>query len=182
VINLENHDVILGTPFLWQHKMVLSFNPPKVVVGCRQSEAISGEGVAKISSLTTDLVEEGLERLCKQLHNNVQDLCIAAEDTPLPPLRAVNYRIPIVDEGKVYTYHPSRCPEALKPLWRAKRDKYLKSGQWQYHVGGNTIPMLLINKNQAPTVLQGFRLFLMTGSEMQTLERWLSPYPINRRF
>jgi hypothetical protein len=31
----------------------------------------------------------------------------------LPPLREVNHRIPLIDEGKRYTYHMPRCPEAM---------------------------------------------------------------------
>jgi Retroviral aspartyl protease len=91
VINLENHDVILGTPFLWQHKILLGFNPPKISIGSTTSLPIVGEGVAHISSLATDLTEEGLDTLRKILQDEARKLCVATEDTPLPPLRAINH-------------------------------------------------------------------------------------------
>ena len=34
----------------------------------------------------------------------------------LPPLREVNHRIPLVDEGKQYLYHLPHCPDSLKLL------------------------------------------------------------------
>ena len=40
VINLENHDLILGTPFLWQPKVIIGFNPAKVVIGSLDSLAL----------------------------------------------------------------------------------------------------------------------------------------------
>jgi Retroviral aspartyl protease len=107
VINLENHDVILGTPFLWQHKVILGFNPPKLSIGSVTSLPIAGEGVARISSLATDLAEEAFEKLQKTLKNKAWDLCVAAEDMPLPPLQVMNHHIPIIDENKIYAYRPS---------------------------------------------------------------------------
>jgi Reverse transcriptase (RNA-dependent DNA polymerase) len=55
-----------------------------------------------------------------------------------------------VDETCTYSFWPSKCPEALKGQWRAKRDKYLKSGWWEYRVCNNAVPMLLINKKPRP--------------------------------
>ena len=45
VINLENHDIILGTPFLWQHKAILGFNPARVVIGSNVVLPLEGKGV-----------------------------------------------------------------------------------------------------------------------------------------
>lgn len=33
IINLNNYDLILGTPFMYQHQISLGFNPARVVVG-----------------------------------------------------------------------------------------------------------------------------------------------------
>ena len=33
VINLLNYDIILGTPFFFQHRVLAGFNPVKVVIG-----------------------------------------------------------------------------------------------------------------------------------------------------
>ncbi|KAG8908259.1 hypothetical protein FRB99_008324 [Tulasnella sp. 403] len=33
IINLDNYDIILGTPFLYQHKVLIGFNPSRVAIG-----------------------------------------------------------------------------------------------------------------------------------------------------
>ena len=33
IININNYDMILGTPWMWQHKVCIGFNPARVVVG-----------------------------------------------------------------------------------------------------------------------------------------------------
>ncbi len=42
--------------------------------------------------------------------------------------------------------HPSKCPEALRPLWAKKREAYLRSGRWKMSSARNTCPMLLLTK------------------------------------
>ena len=59
-----------------------------------------------------DLAEDRLEKLRLELINEAADLCILAEDTPLPPLHIINHKIPIID--KVYSFRPSKCPTPLK--------------------------------------------------------------------
>ena len=38
VMNLENYDVLLGTPFLFQHGVMLGFNPSRIAVGFSESQ------------------------------------------------------------------------------------------------------------------------------------------------
>ncbi|KZT26148.1 hypothetical protein NEOLEDRAFT_1155989 [Neolentinus lepideus HHB14362 ss-1] len=146
VINLDNYDLILGTPFLYQHRMLLGFNPSKVAVGSPSSVPIQGDGAVRLSSLQMDVLEEGIRRYRDELREYAQDICKTADETPLPPLRAVNHTIPLIDEKKMYSWRPSRCPEALKPLWREKRETYVSSGRWQFRSGSNAMPMLLLKK------------------------------------
>jgi hypothetical protein len=73
-------------------------------------------------------------------------ICKSAEETGLPPLRAINHTIPLIDEDKILPWRPSRCPEALRSLWDAKRRTYLKNGRWQVTNASNTAPILLIPK------------------------------------
>jgi hypothetical protein len=125
-------------------------HPPTSVIRTAVLQQIFGEDVAKISSMAADVVEDELVKLCEQLQHEAIDLCVTAEDTPLPPPQVINHKVPIVDESKTYTFRPSQCTEALKPLGRAKHDKYLQSGIWEHRVGYNAIPMLLINKKPGP--------------------------------
>jgi hypothetical protein len=38
VMNLENWDVILGTPFMYQHAVMIGLNPPRISIGSRTSK------------------------------------------------------------------------------------------------------------------------------------------------
>ncbi|KAI0351158.1 DNA/RNA polymerase [Trametes cingulata] len=73
-------------------------------------------------------------------------LCQEGGATALPPLRAINHSIPLIDEAKIYSWRPSKCPDALKPLWQAKKAEYLASGRWKLASGSNASPMLMIPK------------------------------------
>jgi hypothetical protein len=48
----------------------------------------------------------------------------------LPPLREINHRIPIIDEGKRYYYHLPCCPDAIKPQLMEKLRQYSDAGWW----------------------------------------------------
>ncbi|KAF9443694.1 hypothetical protein P691DRAFT_609362, partial [Macrolepiota fuliginosa MF-IS2] len=64
----------------------------------------------------------------------------------LPPLHAINHVIPLLDDSKVYLWHSSKCPEALKPLWRAKWEDYIQTGHWEFQSGTNAVPMIMLKK------------------------------------
>ena len=129
--NLDNYDVILGTPFLYQHQVLVGFNPTRVVIGSAESREMRGDEVNVVSSAAADVVEEDLQKIRVMLKAEAQDLCPDTSKTALPPFRTVNHTIPLIDEDKVYRYRPARCPEALKSQWREKRDAYIANGRWR---------------------------------------------------
>ncbi|KAJ3486050.1 hypothetical protein NLI96_g4519 [Meripilus lineatus] len=122
IANLDTYDVILGTPFFFQHKVAIGFNPSRVVIGCNKPEPIKGVETAIITSMAMDILEDELEKL------------------------RLNHRIPLIDERKIYPYRPAKCPDALKKLWHEKKEKYLALGRWRIATGRNAIPILLIPK------------------------------------
>jgi hypothetical protein len=150
VINLENYDVILGTPFLFQHKCIIGLNPTRFAYRSCKSVPIEGTQVAVVRSMAADVLEEGLEGVREMLREEASDLCKAAEDTPLPPFRDVNHRIPIIDENVTLPFIPSRCPAAFRTQWEAKRDTYLRTGRWRYKTGSGAVPMLFVKKKPGP--------------------------------
>ncbi|KIO25449.1 hypothetical protein M407DRAFT_8417 [Tulasnella calospora MUT 4182] len=87
VINFDEYDIILGTPFLYQYKVAIGFNPTQIALGVMKAAPIQGI--------------QHLESLRQQLKNEAKDLCKDITDTPLPPMRAVNHTIPLIDENKV---------------------------------------------------------------------------------
>ena len=146
VVNLDNYDMILGTPFLFQHKVAIGLNPIRISVGSALPVDIQGEEVAIISSAAADLLEDELDQLRDELRRDAADLCQDGARAELPPLRAVNHTIPVIDESKIYSWRPSKCPDAMRPLWHEKKKAYLDSGRWRMASGTNASPMLMIPK------------------------------------
>ena len=64
----------------------------------------------------------------------------------LPPLWEVNHRIPLIDEGKRYTYHLPRCPDSLWEQLSDKIRQYMGAGWWEMKSTPQAAPMLCIPK------------------------------------
>ena len=62
---------------------------------------------------TKPLTEEDIPRLREQWFHKYSDI-LGGALPELLPLREVNHRIPLIDEGKRYTYHLPRCPDSLQ--------------------------------------------------------------------
>jgi hypothetical protein len=103
IINLDGYDLILGTPFMFQHKVMMGFNDPKVIIGSAVPLRIQGMNVAVLSSMALDQLKELLERARRELRAYASPVCKKAMETDLPPLRKINHRIPLIDPEKVYS-------------------------------------------------------------------------------
>ena len=165
VINLNNYDIILGTPWIYQHQVCIGLNPARILIGSNRSlpikRGLEAKLLAGIEGFT--LGNEDLGSVREELLRYAQPLCREVEETNLPPLRVINHSIPLIDEAKIYPWRPSKCPEAFRAQWAEKRNTYLKSGRWEITSAGNTVPMLLIPKprknGQAPELRTVFDLW-----------------------
>lgn len=146
IVNLDSYDLILGTPFIFQHKLLIGLNPTRVLVGSTEPTPIEGESVAIVKSAAADLYEEELDQLRQELSAEARDLCPDTAKVALPPLRAVNHSIPLINENKIYSWRPSRCPEALRQMWQEKKKAYIENGRWRIATGTNTSPLLVLPK------------------------------------
>ena len=146
VININNYDLILGTPFMYQHQVCLGFNPARIVIGNEIALPMKAGADTKLMAAGISLVDEEIDAVRKELVQRAIPLCREVDETELPPLRDINHTIPLIDETKTYPWRPSRCPEAFREQWAEKRNAYLKSGRWEVTSSGNTVPMLLIPK------------------------------------
>ncbi|KAI9573964.1 hypothetical protein HD554DRAFT_2202082 [Boletus coccyginus] len=99
---IKNYNLILRTPFLFQH-WVPSLLPLK------------GPQVQLLESQSSGLFEEQINIACHHLYELAKPLCTKASKTELPPLHAINHTIPIIDESKIYFWQPSQYLEALQP-------------------------------------------------------------------
>ena len=145
-MNLDNYDMILGTPFMYQHQVTIGFNPSRVIAGLNEPLEMKGPKVTSITSAVADVFNKGLDKICEELRQEAKDLCPDTSKTTLPLFQAVNHTIPLVKEDKVYKFRPSKCPEAFWDQWCKKKDDYLKTGQWRMATGHNAIPLLMIPK------------------------------------
>ena len=55
VVNLDNYDAILGTPFLYQHQVAMGFNPSRVIVGSSEPLELEGPEVTTLNSAAAGL-------------------------------------------------------------------------------------------------------------------------------
>ncbi|KAF8702927.1 hypothetical protein AX14_014296 [Amanita brunnescens Koide BX004] len=94
IANLDAYDIILGTPFLYQHQVMLGFNPSRVVIGSDVSLEMHGVEVSTITSAAADIFEDDLLKVRDMLAKEARDLCPDTSKAALPPFRAVNHVIP----------------------------------------------------------------------------------------
>ena len=144
-MNVQNYDLILGTLFLFQHKVMIGLNGSCVVIGSKEPLPIKGDQVQVLESHAAEVLEEQISEVRQQLYELAKPLCTKASETELPPLRAINHQLPIIDHEKVYPWRPSRCPEALRSQWVEKRRAYLETGHWR--VTTNVVDLHKRNKN-----------------------------------
>ena len=146
IININSYDLILGTPWMYQHRICLGFNPARIVIGSDETQPLKAGVDTKLMVSLLSPEEREIEKVREELRNYAEPLCKEVYETDLPPFRAINHTIPLIDESKTYPWRPSRCPEAFRAQWAEKRDAYLKSERWKITSAGNTVPMLLIPK------------------------------------
>jgi hypothetical protein len=175
IINLNSYDLILGTPWMFQHQVCLGFNPARVVVGSDVALPIRSGIDTKLMTAGISLEEQRLEEVREELKRLAEPLCKEMHETGFPPLRDINHTIPLIDTSKTIPWRPSRCPEAFRDQWAEKRDAYLKTGRWELTTAGNTVPMLLIPKpNTNPVQL---RTVVDLRERNKNTQKMTSPLP-----
>jgi hypothetical protein len=112
-INLSSYDLILSTPWRFQHCVTFGINPLHVVVGSILSVLLKGVGVNKLSLQAMAVFDKHVDAACDELVTYAIPLCQKASETGLPPMRAINHTIPLIEEGKIYLWHLSGWPEPL---------------------------------------------------------------------
>jgi len=117
IANLESYDVILGMPFLFQHQILLGFNPSEIKVRSVDPLPIWGAQAQILELRESTLADDELEKYHEELQRYASDICKGAMETPLPPMCNINHIIPLVNNNQVYAWRQSCCPEALRPLW-----------------------------------------------------------------
>jgi hypothetical protein len=104
IVNLDSYDLILGTPFLYQHSVTLGLNPTRINIGSQAPSLMVGEDIAIIPSAAAELFEECIQNVHEMLLKEAADLSPNTDKMALPPLRAINHSIPLIDEKKIYSW------------------------------------------------------------------------------
>jgi hypothetical protein len=148
VVNIASYDMILGAPWIFQHKVTIGLKPTTVMIGSNVLLPLEGESITKIASRMMETYDKRLDNIWEQLMKVAKPICVEALDMDLPllPLCAINHTIPLIDETKVYPWYPSWCPEPLWVQWTAKCDVYLQTGHWKQSMTASTVLMLMIMK------------------------------------
>ena len=84
-------------------------------------------------------------KIRQRIMDEIKDLA-ALEELVLPPLRAVNHEIPLINPNLVIRHRPAKCPEPLREELRAKIDRYLKAGWWEHTNLPSSAPLLVVFK------------------------------------
>ena len=175
VINLNNYDVILGTPWMYQHQVCVGLNPARILVGSKLSIPITKGTDTKPLVNAISLDPGKLDAARAELMAYADPICKEVADSDFPPLRVINHTIPLIDEHKTYPWRPSKCPEVFRSQWTEKRDAYLRSGRWEITAAGNTVPMMLIpNLPKCPSEL---RIVVDLRERNKNTRKMTSPMP-----
>ncbi|KAJ3511636.1 hypothetical protein NLJ89_g3978 [Agrocybe chaxingu] len=175
IINLSSYDLILGT--LYQHSVMVGFNPTRMLIGSNEALPIKGAMVKTVASRTAQLREENLEDVRRFLREQAEPLCRMAAETELPPLRAINHRIDLIDENKIYPWRASRCPEAFQNQWIDKRDAYIRTGRWEVTNARNSVPIMFIPKPAKPGETPKLRTVMDLRPRNANTKKMSSPLP-----
>lgn len=177
IINVNSYDLIMGTPFMYEHQVCVGFNPARVVIGSVTAQPIRIGADARLMAHAVSFDDDAVRRAREHLVQYAEPLCKDMDQTPLPPLRVINHTIPLINENVQYPWRPSRCPEAFRAQWAEKRDAYLKTGRWKITSAGNTVPMLLIPKPKKGDKPPELRTVVDLRERNKNTHKMTSPLP-----
>jgi hypothetical protein len=93
---------------------MIGLNQPRVIISSIDQQPMKGDQVTTLESRMSEVWKDNLDNVRAQLEVLARPLCAKASETSLPPLHAINHTIPLIDEGKIYPWRPSCCPEPLR--------------------------------------------------------------------
>ncbi|KAK0211841.1 hypothetical protein IW262DRAFT_1233706, partial [Armillaria fumosa] len=115
VVNIDRYDLLIGTPFMHQHGVVLDFKRKCVCIDGIDipAEILPTMGKTHDARHTNLDVDDDIERLRQHWYEEYEELLQGVPEG-MPPWRIVNHEIPLVDNNARYHYHLPRCPNALR--------------------------------------------------------------------
>src|SRR6266850_6882229 len=85
---------------------------------------------------------------CQKWLNSIQDLFML-ESPQMPPLRAINHGILLINPNLKIRHRPPKCPEPLRDKLLEKVEQYLKASWWERTDLPSTTPLMIILKKDS---------------------------------
>jgi len=86
VVNLNDYDVILGTPWMYQHQVCIGLNPARIIVGSDNTVPIAvGNNTKYLLGAVAPSIEDSIVNAREELMAYAEPLCRKVEETELPP-------------------------------------------------------------------------------------------------
>ncbi|KAJ7132031.1 hypothetical protein C8R44DRAFT_579311, partial [Mycena epipterygia] len=148
IVNLDRYDAIIGTRYMRKHGISLDFEHNQVLVKADLTEVFQAAAVQHSTELKSEgakLTDEDIPRLRDRWMEISKDIMSGVPET-MPPLCAVNHRIPLIDDKKIYNYHLPKCPDSMKDQLLDKINRYVRAGWWTAVQTDQAAPMLCIPK------------------------------------
>ena len=76
--------------------------------------------MSELAAMSVQIEANIIEQCRHEIIEYTRPLFKDAKDTSLPPMRAINHTIPLIDEGKIYKYRRANIPDPLRLLWDEK--------------------------------------------------------------
>ena len=95
-------------------------NPARILIGCDEAMPICSDSNAK-PLLNAMAPDSDIESAWEQLMAYAEPLCRNVDETELPPLRAINHTILLIDENKTYPLRASRWQKSSENNGQGKR-------------------------------------------------------------
>ena len=85
IINVNSYDLILGTPWLYQHQVCLGFNPARVIIGSDDPQPLNNSQETKLMIHTLSVEGQEMENARERLRKYADPLCKEVSEMDLPP-------------------------------------------------------------------------------------------------
>jgi FtsZ-binding cell division protein ZapB len=123
-------------------KLEMQYSHPK-----RSTESLSKRTRTdtKGKRRASEHTEEELANLRQGWHDRYQEILQGVPEE-LPPLRAVNHEINLIDPNKKYNYHLPRCPASVQEEFQAKLNRYINTEWWVPATGLQAAPLMCVPK------------------------------------
>ncbi|KZS87228.1 hypothetical protein SISNIDRAFT_396033, partial [Sistotremastrum niveocremeum HHB9708] len=139
VANIDNYEVIIGVPLLRKLKVSMHFAEV-----CRLEA--NGSPVPIFEPKVGH--DMSAEEVSNRIDGWVSEYADVFGEQPLelPPFRAVNHEINLIDEKLVLKYRMPRCPDELKSQLFEKIQRYTAAQWWFPKKATSAAPMLCVLK------------------------------------